>query len=41
MIMKINHWMLMLSAVLAAVILPGLSWAALTSNHNETLVRDE
>jgi hypothetical protein len=38
---KMNRWMLVLSAVLAAVSLPALSWASLTINHNETLVRDE
>ena len=41
MITKMNRWMLVLSAVLTAVIIPGLSWAALTQNHSETLVRDE
>jgi hypothetical protein len=38
MVAKITRWMLFLSAVLAAVVTPALSWAAF--NHNETLVRE-
>jgi hypothetical protein len=40
MISTITRWLLVVSAIAAVAVTPALSWAGLSGNHNEKLVRE-